>query len=174
MRASSHAPAVRYPHGQSARVGWLLATVSSCGLACLLAWLVFGTARADIPIKAVTGLGLWLACCLIAWCWWARMPVGQLAWDGGQWLLESGMSGQAQAVQGSPQVHLDLQWGLLLSLKVLQGPGCWLWLERRSDPLQWLALRRAVYSPARSQAVDVGQPAGSTPSRIKDGAPTQP
>ena len=155
MRASSHAPAVRYPHGQSARVGWLLATVSSCGLACLLAWLVFGTARADIPIKAVTGLGLWLACCLIAWRWWARMPVGQLAWDGGQWLLESGMSGQAQAVQGSPQVHLDLQWGMLVRLQgVSRAPAQWLWLRNAMAPADWALLRAVLHWSQRSQPAD--------------------
>ena len=142
MRAPSHAPAVRYPHGRSAVVGWLMLAVAGCGLISLLGWLVLGTAQADLAIKAASGLGLWLVCCAVAWRWWWRMPVGQLTWDGGQWVLDSVRPGQAQAVQGSPQVHLDLQWGMLLSVRALQGRGNWLWLERRSDAVQWLALRR--------------------------------
>lgn len=173
MRAPSHAPAVRYPHGRSAVVGWLLLAVAGCGLTSLLGWLVLGTAQADLAIKAASGLGLWLVCCAVAWRWWRRMPVGQLTWDGGQWVLDSVRPGQAQAVQGSPQVHLDLQWGMLLSVRAPQGRGNWLWLERRSNAVQWLALRRAVYSPARSQAPDLGPTTGSTPSQRNDGAPTQ-
>lgn len=173
MRAPSHAPAVRYPHGRAPAVGWLLIAVASVGLACMLGWLVLGTERADLAVKAVTGLGLWLVCCAVAWLWWLRMPVGQLTWDGGQWLLESGLPGQAQTVQDSPRVHLDLQWAMLLSAQALQGRGMWLWLERRSDPVQWLALRRAVYSPARSQALGVGQTISTAPTRPDDGASTQ-
>lgn len=58
MRAPSHAPAVRYPHGRSAVVGWLLLAVAGCGLTSLLGWLVPGTAQADLAIKAASGLGL--------------------------------------------------------------------------------------------------------------------
>ncbi|HQQ71475.1 MAG TPA: hypothetical protein PLL92_14350 [Alicycliphilus sp.] len=170
MRAPSHAPAVRYPLGRSLALAWLLVALAACGLAGLLAWLAQGTAPASLPIKAVTGLGLWLMAAALAWRWWRHMPVGQLSWDGGQWLIECPVGAQGRTAQGSPRVHLDLQSGMLLFAPRLQGPGLWLWLERRSDPAQWLALRRAVYSPARSQAPDS---ISTTPARPGDGAPTQ-
>ncbi|MBS0507161.1 MAG: hypothetical protein JSR53_07250 [Proteobacteria bacterium] len=171
MRAPSHAPAVRYPLGRSPALAWLLAALAACSLAGLLAWLALGTAPASLSIKAATGLGLWLMAAALAWRWWHRMPVGQLCWDGGQWRLEYPAPGCEHAVQGSPRVHLDLQSGMLLLLAPMaQGRGLWLWLERRSDPAQWLALRRAVYSPARSQAPDS---TSITQTRSDDRAPTQ-
>ena len=59
------------------------------------------------------------------------MPVGHLFWDGGQWLLAGNAPGLEQVLQGSPQVHLDLQAGMLLSMQPVQGRTAWLWLERQ-------------------------------------------
>jgi hypothetical protein len=178
MRAPSNAPAVRYPYGRSRALGWVLSAVSVCGLASTLAWLSFGTTDTDRAIKAAAGLGLWLCCSIASRHWWRSMPVGHLAWDGSQWLLERPVPGHDQTVQGRPQVHLDLQAGMLLSMQPVQGRTAWLWLERQIDPLQWLALRRAVYSPARVQAPDSQAPASmeamsATRSRREDGSPTK-
>jgi len=101
------------------------------------------------------------------------MPVGHLAWDGSQWLLERPVPGYDQAVQGWPQVHLDLQTGMLLAMQPVQGRTAWLWLERQIAPLQWPALRRAVYSPARVQAPDSIEAMSATPSRREDGSLTK-
>lgn len=155
MRAPPHAPAVRYPHVRPPAVGWALAIVSASGLAGMVAWLALGAAHSDMAIKTVAGLGLWLACAAAAWRWWRHVPTGHLAWDGGQWWLECGALGPSP-MQGCPHIHLDLQACLLLSAQPLQGRMSWLWLDRRSDPVQWAALRRAVYSPARNTAPDGG------------------
>lgn len=161
MRAPSYAPAVRYPYGRSVLPAWALAFVAGAGLACTLAWLVLGTATAQLALKASLGLGLWLLCTASAWLGWRNMPRGSLAWDGGLWWLDDGTP-----VQARPRVHLDLQSQLLLSVQTLKGRSSWLWLERRSDPVQWAALRRAVYSPAHDKAP------GSV--AITDTAPSQP
>lgn len=173
MRAPSHAPVVRYPYGRSRALGGLLAAVAACGLGCIMAWLLFGTANAAVAIKAAVGLGLWFFCSAAAWHGWRSMPVGHLAWDGAQWLLEDPAPGRDRGVQGEPQAHLDLQAGILLSLQPEQGRTAWLWLERRAEPLQWPALRRAIYSPARVQAPGMTETMSATPSRRDDGAPTQ-
>ncbi|MBS0293921.1 MAG: hypothetical protein JSS01_15540 [Proteobacteria bacterium] len=151
MHAPFHAPAVRYPCGRSALSAWALAAVAGCGLACTLAWLMVGTANGFAGVKAIVGLGLWLLCAASAWRGWRALEGGHLAWDGGQWWLDEGAAGESP-IRAAPRVHLDLQSQLLLSAQTLQGRPLWFWLERRSDPLQWAALRRAVYSPAHDNA----------------------
>lgn len=172
MRAPLHAPAVRYPCGRSPAVGWALAIVAATALAGMAAWLELGTADADMAVKAAAGQGLWLSCTAAAWLWWRRMPMGHLAWDGGQWLLDCGAPGP-DPVQGKPHVHLDLQGCLLLSVRLLRGRPSWLWLERRSDPVQWAALRRAVYSPARSKAPDPAEATDAAPPALDGGMTTK-
>jgi len=173
MRVPSHAPAVRHACGRPRVLGWVLGAVAACGLAGIMAWLSLGTAGADAAVKAIAGLGTWILCSASAWYGWRSMPVGHLCWDGVQWLLEGHAPGQAQAVQGWPQVHLDLQAGVLLSLQPAQGRVAWLWLERRSDPLQWLALRRAIYSPARLQLAGMAETMGAASSPQDDGTPAK-
>lgn len=172
MRAPSHAPAVRYPYGRSSVLGWALGIVAACGLASTLAWLALGTANAHLAVNALIGLGLWLLCTASVWRWWRRAPMGHLAWDGGQWWIDYGAPGQCP-VHARPLVHLDLQSGLLLSVHPLQGRLAWLWLERRSDPLQWGALRRAVYSPARDKEPDPAQATDAAPFQPDGGVPTK-
>ena len=53
---------------------------------------------------------------------------------------------------GEVQVALDLQSHLLVRWQPEAGPVLWLWLERSRAPLAWGALRRAVYSRARTGA----------------------
>ena len=173
MRASSHAPAVRYPYGRARRLGWCLGFVAACGFASIGAWLLLGTADADGVTKAVAGLTTAVVCSAAAWHGWHSMPAGQLSWDGGQWLLVGSPSGNEQAVLGWPQVHLDLQGAMLLSVQPAQGRGTWLWLERGSDSTQWPALRRAIYSPARNKRSDATETMGATSSRQDDGSHTR-
>lgn len=171
MRAPSHAPAARYPCGRSRTLALFLCALAGCGLACILAWLMLGTGNADVAAKASVGLGTWLFCSAVAWRGWLCLPAGHLSWDGGQWLLEDGMPGSQQGVPGWPKVHVDLQAAMLLSLQPAQGRVVWLWLERRSDPQQWLMLRRAIYSPARLQTAGVTETMSATPARRDDRAP---
>lgn len=170
MRAPSHAPAVRYPFGRSRGLGGCLAVVAVCGLASVGAWLLLGTADAHAPIKAVVGLGTWVLSAAAAWHGWRAMPAGNLSWDGAQWLLDGETPARQQLVQGWPQVHLDLQSIMLLSLQPAQGRAVWLWLERGRDPTQWPALRRAIYSPARAKAPGAAETMNATSSRPDDGS----
>lgn len=172
MRAPLHAPTVRYPYGPSRALGWLLGFIAVCGLATICAWLLFGTADADVAVKAAVGLGTWVLCAAAAWHGWRSMPVGHLFWDGGQWLLVGSVPGPAQVFQASPQVHLDLQAVILLSLQPAQGRVVWLWLERGGDAWHWTALRRAIYSPARDKAPVAADTMSTTSSRQDDGAST--
>jgi hypothetical protein len=73
--------------------------------------------------------------------WW-RSPSGNLHWDGHGWKLNVADRGFG----GLVTVHLDLQECLLLCLQSDDGRRRWLWLERRTDAINWHALRGAVFS----------------------------
>ena len=168
MRASSLAPAVRYPFGRSAAVGRVLAAVALSGLACLAAWLVWGTAtRETMALKAAVGLALWCLCFAAAWRLWRAMPAGHLAWDGGRWELESHDPLQRQPLNASPQVHLDLQAWLLLQVRPVQGRPTWLWLEQQRSPGLWIAMRRALHARQGSGMT------GDSPAHEMASGPTQ-
>ena len=146
--ASYHAPLVQYPFGRSRRAGRALLAVVALGLACIAAWAMSGGG-----VRALAGLGLWCACAAAAWSLWRGLLAGQLIWDGGQWSLLADVAGPGDGSPAQwPRVHLDLQSGLLISLRWGRGRTIWLWLERGSDPLRWDALRRAVYSRAPAAA----------------------
>lgn len=170
MRNPAHAPAVRYAYGPSRALGLILATLASCGLVLLLAWLVLGTGRDDVAFKAGVGLIVWLLCAGFAWHGWRHLPRGFLVWDGGQWRIEGVAQEDVQVLQRGPCVHLDLQAVMLLSLRPSRGRGAWIWLERRSDAMQWLALRRAIYSPAQTEVGGATATMSATSSRQDDGA----
>ncbi len=146
MRGAAYAPSVQFPFGRSRRAGQALFAVAALGFACMLAWWMLGNGRE----RALAGLALWCLCAAAAWSLWHGLFPGQLVWDGREWsLLADGGRGRGGLVQW-PRVHLDLQSGLLLSLRLVRGRTVWLWLERGSSPLRWEALRRAVYSRAPS------------------------
>lgn len=172
MRAPSHAPATRYPYGRSPTLGGFLGLVAACGLASILAWLFAGTRSTELVFKAAIGLGAWIFSSLVAWQGWRGMPVGELSWDGGQWILDGATPGDQQIALAWPRVHIDLQSGVLLSLRPMHGRTVWLWLERRSDPQRWLMLRRALYSPAQALSADMAATMGPAPPRREDGAHT--
>ena len=154
MRAPSHAPAVRYPYGPSSAIGWALAIAAFSGLACLAAWLAWGTTPGEaMVLKAMAGLVLWCLCAVAAWRLWRGMPAGHLSWDGAQWALESNDQMRRQPLKAVPQAPLDLQACMLLCARPLQGGPVWLWLEQRRSPWQWAALRRALYSRARAEGL---------------------
>jgi hypothetical protein len=85
---------------------------------------------------------------------WTRSPRGLLAWDGQDWRWADG----AGDSPGQVAVALDLQRWLLVRWRADGARAAWLWLERAREPNAWNALRRAVYSPARTDA-----PPGATP-----------
>ncbi|MES2936478.1 MAG: hypothetical protein V4864_02275 [Pseudomonadota bacterium] len=145
------APSVTYPVGRCRFAAVLAATLWCAGALVLAAWLAqtpgpgwrHGLAAAALAVGAA-----------LAWAAWLRGARGVLAWDGGQWWWEPARHGQrspAPQQGGDIRVRLDLQRWLLLAWRGGPPGPNWLWLERERAPLHWDALRRAVYSRARTE-----------------------
>ena len=144
------APAVRYPVGRS---GWPWAMLGALALAMGATGIAWVQSDAVAPAGLPQGLYLILAAVLLGWAcrdaWLA--PRGHLVWDGASWSWEDGSpTPGALATPFEPaaatrlEQHLDGQSWMLLSLRTPGAARRWLWLQRRQDPSQWLALRRAV------------------------------
>jgi toxin CptA len=139
------APSVSYPVARSRFALALLALAWSLGLAAVAAW----AWQAAAPGWRQAGAGFVLVLCgAIALREWTRVPAGRLTWDGAAWAWETGVAREA----GQAGAALDLQARMLLHWAPEAGRGRWLWLEQRSAPSDWEALRRAVYSRARTGA----------------------
>ena len=142
------APSVTYTVGRSLLVALLLSSLRRMG-ALLGGWWWLGV--------AAPGWRQWLAVLMLplagiaAWRSLQGLGVGDLRWDGQLWLWQGGAAFAAEPVRLA--VHLDLQRHLLLKLRPERGPALWCWARRQSQPERWGDLRRAVYSPARSEAV---------------------
>jgi toxin CptA len=91
---------------------------------------------------------------------WRTSPAGAIAWDGEGWTLALG---SGASVAGRLEAGPDLQWLLLARWRPQAGRARWLWLERRHAPQAWAALRRAVYSRARTEAPQGAQAASPPP-----------
>ena len=89
-----------------------------------------------------------LAAVGMAWAWTQRPASGSLHWDGAQWQWSGFPVGACTLQQ-----HLDFQTLMLVSLHHPSGPPVWLWLQRSTQPFQWLALRRAVVHTAFPEQV---------------------
>ncbi len=147
------APAVRYPVGRSRWHGLLLLGLSGLGLLTFILW----TLSLDIPgWRQGLFVLLFVPAVALAWRQWWRWPSGVLVWDGSIWHW----LGPTRARTGILRPHVDVQFGLLLSLR--DGPGRvqWVWAQRGVDHWHWLDLRRAVYAPA--VAVQAGQTASDS------------
>lgn len=143
-----NAPPVVYPLGRSRFQGWLVLVVWLAGLLVWMLWFV-ATRQPDWR------MGLVFAAVLVAgvaaYKGWKNTPTGQLAWDGEIWRWES-MGYQTGIAPYELSVIADMQHVLLLRLENQARARLWLWAERKALPERWLDLRRAVYSPHRSQA----------------------
>jgi len=147
------APAVRYSVGRSRWHGLLLLGLSGVGLLAFILW----TLSFDPPgWRQGLFVLLFVPAVALAWRQWWRWPSGVLVWDGSIWHW----LGPARARTGILRPHVDVQFGLLLSLR--DGPGRvqWVWAQRGVDHWHWLDLRRAVYAPA--VAVQAGQTASDS------------
>ena len=139
-----NAPSVLYPVGRSRFLGWLVTLLWLAGAlaAAGQGWHAGGLAW---PVL-LTGGSVLLAGAL-AWWSWQHTPHGALRWDGGDWhwLPETRNPGAfPEPLTAPPQIHLDLQQVLLLSLSQAGSRRVWLWLERAQSPMRWDDLRRAV------------------------------
>jgi hypothetical protein len=129
----------------------LLPLAAGAAIGLLWAW------QADFPGLPQGAVWLaWVLCAAAVAIEFRRPCQGLLRWDGQDWQWEAAGHGQA----GAALVRLDWQAGLLLEFRALDGRTAWLWPERRTAPLHWDALRRALYAP-RPQAADGG---GQTPT----------
>ena len=112
-------------------------------------WNFLSTQGADFGLKVLGALASVLLAGVAAFAGWKNSPVGQLAWDGRVWRWES--SGyQSGVAEQHLSVIADFQSLLLLRLENQAHARLWLWVERGTFPERWMDLRRAVYSPHRS------------------------
>lgn len=150
------APSVTYPVGRCAFQGWLLIAI---GVLAVLAWVLWWWLSA-VPLTWLTAMGAagWLLWSVLAWLSWRATPAGQLQWDAlAVGSLENGRKGVWRWLGSDGSVHvldklvwaLDAQGLILLRLRSGAGPGRWVWLEGRRDPLNWDALRRALMAHGR-------------------------
>ncbi len=138
-----NAPAVSYPVGRS----HIQRVITGALLVLALGVLGFWCYQAPhLAWPQGLGLGLWLAAALLAIRDDSRTPQGHLSWDGREWHWTS--AGQSWVVQIRPQ--LDAQQWMLLALRGASPGLHWLWLVRESDPLQWDALRRALWAQGKT------------------------
>jgi toxin CptA len=148
------APAVSFPVGSSRAARRLLFILWLAG--ALGAALSVG----DLDVRVFLLLGSVLLAGGVAWRFGGHRQVGLLRFDGQYWSWSG--RGAPQAAAGA-QVGLDLQGLMLIRLVEPGRPERWLWLERRTDPSRWTALRRAVYSRAPTTAPDGMSPDASVP-----------
>ena len=137
------APAVSYPVHRSRIQLYAIVGLWLTGLCTLWLWLhgadVAGWRHAlTFAILVFTGAVAILS-------WW-HTPVGHLRWDLSAWVWTDAGS----VVSGRLVVHLDFQKFLLLKYSDDRGRSRWLWLERQTDPAQWMPLRRALYARPRA------------------------
>lgn len=150
-----NAPSVTYPLRPSGRVWLLLAALWVLGPSSVAAWCF----QADsVGARQVIGLvAVGLTACLVGLAW-VYAPHGNLHWDGQYWSLDG--ADPVQTAQAT--VHLDFQSLLLLRLKVDRSVN-WLWLDHDASPMQWRAVRRALFAGATSadaKSDDSAQPGG--------------
>ena len=133
------APAITYPVGRSRFHAALLAGIALVTLLVGLLWQNLGNPQSwRQGLYAVTAIGFGM----LAFQGWRRTPDGNLHWDGQAWNWTAG----TVVLGGKVGVHLDLQFCMVLSLRMGDGTRVWFWPERRSDPVRWNALRRAVFA----------------------------
>ena len=154
-----NAPSVSFPVGRSRFQGWLIGLLVGLGALSVFAWSV----QADS-----LGWRQWLAASLCVttsiwniWSWW-RCPVGSISWDGVAWCWTVG----ERSVVVLPEMVLDLQFAILLRLPTTEETGVtWLWLDRATNSLRWMAVRRAIYSRARPNVDPLADAANSSSVR---------
>lgn len=151
------APSVSYPVGRSVLLSRLLWLLGFLGLVAVSLGALYGTAFGAL-VSAVA----WAAWGGLMTVVWRRQPQGRLAWaasrqphavdplrpaQAGNWSWFSSAYLEGVVLQRVERVH-DLQAWMLLRLHNPDGARTWVWVERRSDPVRWDDLRRALWSHA--------------------------
>jgi len=138
------APAVSYSVRRSRIHLYVITGLWLTGLFVCLLWL-YG-AHVTGWRQSLTFTVLVLAGTAALRTWWFT-PTGELRWDLTTWIWADADS----VVSGTLAVHLDFQKLLLLKYS---GDGVeprWLLLERLTNRVQWMPLRRAVYAYPRAK-----------------------
>ena len=137
-----NAPSVTYPVRPSGRVWLLLAVPWALGASSVAAWCFQSDSLGARQVIGLVTIGV--TACLVGLAR-LRLPHGNLHWDGQHWSLD----GADPVRTAQATVHLDFQSLLLLRLKVDRSVS-WLWLDHDASPMQWRAVRRALFSGASS------------------------
>jgi hypothetical protein len=166
VTVSRHSPAVLYPLRRSGALGWAVAAVLLVGAAGLFGWALQGAAGAISAVAAWAALGVWVLAAVSALHFWWHQASGWLRWDGQSWTLEPDSPHvTALALSSAPEVLVDLQSRLWVSVHLSHCGHAWLWLDRSIQPERWMDLRRAVYSRARPGADNADETAPASASR---------
>ena len=140
------APVAAFQVARSYVLAWALLALNAMALANLAAWWYW----AAPPTVAIVGatLFIWLVVALISTRTCLHLPVGRLVWNTQAWSFEcSDGGGVTESLGLTADATLDLQFCMLLHFPDA-AHSRWVFAMRRHDVTQWLALRRAVYSPA--------------------------
>lgn len=147
------APATTFQVVRSRSLAIAVIGLHGIAIANLLAW--FYWAARPAPIMIALSLVAWSTAALLSARACCRLPEGLLIWDTEGWRFErnegsrtkTGARRDPEPLGLSAEVAFDLQFCMLLSFgKAIRLR--WVFAARQHDPLNWLALRRAVYSPA--------------------------
>ena len=161
-RVSLRPPPVSYVLRRSAALAAVLGSLLVAGCGALAAWSMQGAGTLPWPI--FFGWALWGLAVAGAFQCWRSQFCGVLRWDGLHWQLDRlEPHGVPWALPQAPEVLVDVQTHLWVSLMAAGHGRIWLCLERSSQPERWTDLRRAVYSRARPGAdnADETAPANS-------------
>jgi hypothetical protein len=152
---------------RSARA-WRVAVLAGTGLGLLSAgaWAATLLLRGE-PAMLPAAAGAAIVCLLAAT---ARVVErGRLRWDGATWLLSEQSSRVPPERAGTLSVAFDFGAWMLLRFREDGRPAyrpgdAWLAVASRDMPAQWLAFRRAVYSPRPDPAGPSAQAPADPPA----------
>jgi hypothetical protein len=141
-----NAPAVSYPVGCSRFQGLLLLAISLLGMVSSAIWFAQVDSNDWREWLMLSGA---ILTAFGAWWQWRHAVAGQLAWDGVTWIwTETQASASVQVA-----VIADAQRAMLLLLSGAQDNSRrWIWVDRETSPMRWLALRRAIHQRHRLDA----------------------
>ena len=148
-----NAPTVQYPVGcprflmLAGGVLWAAGTVF-CG--CWLTLEGYPAWRTLMAISALVATA-WLAIHTLR-----HLKTGLLRWDGETWHWSEADEPGTEVPLAQVGVEIDLQSRMALQIALADGNSSWIWVEAQSLPSDWLALRRALFSPVKTRKRTAG------------------
>ena len=140
------APTASFEVRPSRALAWVLVALNALALANLVAW--WHWAAPPQLWVLVMVCCVWLVGAVMTARAYGRLPTGRLVWNAENWSFEhTEHASQSEALGLAADVALDFQFCMLLQFSQANR-SAWICVTRKHDPAHWLALRRAVYSPA--------------------------